>query len=313
MGSLMPKKKKASFDMSAADYRQAVKDRTDSQRNAANELLRQLEDQRKEDSPSLAAAQLKSASGKNLSQLLAASAARRGSSPLSQVMGLGIGAQAGRDLTPAATEAGLAESQQRVALASKLGIGQQQQDIAQIMEPGKLLAQAEKQRFEADAERNRQLSASKSAMTSGIIGAAGKMMSSYMGGSSSPWSGGTTGTATYGAGNAGGSGSSVGGGATPSISPYFGAEGGIVPGYAEGGDNYENDVVDAKLSPGEIVLPRSVTKHKNAPKKAKQFVEALLEQRAPKKEDEVSELSEAEIMRHARQQAIMTLLGKVKR
>ncbi len=53
--------------------------------------------------------------------------------------------------------------------------------------------------------------------------------------------------------------------------------GGRVPGKAEvSGDSIKNDKVDAKLSPQEIVLPRSVTLAKNAPDKAAKFVAAIL-------------------------------------
>lgn len=53
------------------------------------------------------------------------------------------------------------------------------------------------------------------------------------------------------------------------------AQGGLIPGYARGGDSLANDTVSAKLSPGEIVLPRSITKADDAPDKAKAFVEAI--------------------------------------
>lgn len=53
------------------------------------------------------------------------------------------------------------------------------------------------------------------------------------------------------------------------------AQGGLIPGYARGGDRLANDTVSAKLSPGEIVLPRSITKADDAPDKAKAFVEAI--------------------------------------
>lgn len=42
------------------------------------------------------------------------------------------------------------------------------------------------------------------------------------------------------------------------------------------GDSLKNDTVDAKLSPHEIVIPRSITMGENAPEKAKQFVAAIL-------------------------------------
>ena len=46
------------------------------------------------------------------------------------------------------------------------------------------------------------------------------------------------------------------------------SDGGVVPGYApEDGDNPANDVVSAKLSPGEIVIPRSSAMDKESAKK----------------------------------------------
>lgn len=57
------------------------------------------------------------------------------------------------------------------------------------------------------------------------------------------------------------------------------AEGGVVPGRARRpGDSPENDTVSAALSPGEIVLPRSITRHRNAPAMAQAFVQALMAQ-----------------------------------
>jgi hypothetical protein len=54
------------------------------------------------------------------------------------------------------------------------------------------------------------------------------------------------------------------------------ANGGRIDGSAlKPGDHYSNDIVPAMLSPGEIVLPRSIAHADNAPEKAKKFVEAL--------------------------------------
>jgi hypothetical protein len=44
-------------------------------------------------------------------------------------------------------------------------------------------------------------------------------------------------------------------------------------------DTETNDVVPAKLSPGEIVLPRSITKRPDAPQKARDFVAHLAARR----------------------------------
>lgn len=44
-------------------------------------------------------------------------------------------------------------------------------------------------------------------------------------------------------------------------------------------NSYENDKVPALLSQGEIVLPRSITTHPNAPQKAAEFVMAVMNQK----------------------------------
>lgn len=60
--------------------------------------------------------------------------------------------------------------------------------------------------------------------------------------------------------------------------------GGKVPGKAEvKGDSYKNDTVPAVVSPGEVVLPRSVTQSKDAPRKAMEFVEHLQEREGKQK------------------------------
>lgn len=56
----------------------------------------------------------------------------------------------------------------------------------------------------------------------------------------------------------------------------YASTGGQVPGRARvDGDSYANDTVNARLSPGEIVLPRSVAEDEDAPEKARMFVEAI--------------------------------------
>lgn len=63
-----------------------------------------------------------------------------------------------------------------------------------------------------------------------------------------------------------------GGTATPMIAALMN-NGGHVPGQAEvPGDSLKNDKIRALLSPGEIVLPRSITMHPDAPSLAKEFV-----------------------------------------
>jgi len=59
------------------------------------------------------------------------------------------------------------------------------------------------------------------------------------------------------------------------------SSGGPVPGYADGGalDSRKNDTVPAMLSPGEIVLPRSITMAPDAAERARAFVEAVQRRR----------------------------------
>jgi hypothetical protein len=55
------------------------------------------------------------------------------------------------------------------------------------------------------------------------------------------------------------------------------AQGMTVPGKAVvKGDSLKNDKVPARLSPGEIVIPRSIAQHPQAPSKAAEFVKAIM-------------------------------------
>jgi hypothetical protein len=55
-----------------------------------------------------------------------------------------------------------------------------------------------------------------------------------------------------------------------------------IPGKARfKGDTRSNDTVPALLSPGEIVLPRSVAQAPDAPQKAMKFVDAIKKQKRP--------------------------------
>ena len=65
----------------------------------------------------------------------------------------------------------------------------------------------------------------------------------------------------------------AGEGAAAAGIPFMASRGGRTPGMAlVQGDSYQNDVVPAMLSPGEIVIPRSAAQDKN---KAKAFLDAL--------------------------------------
>lgn len=74
-----------------------------------------------------------------------------------------------------------------------------------------------------------------------------------------------------------GSGSGASGGAADAEAGMAAAHGAIVPGHAQvSGDSPRNDTVPARLSPGEVVIPRSQAQ---SPELAKQFVQHLLRQK----------------------------------
>lgn len=75
----------------------------------------------------------------------------------------------------------------------------------------------------------------------------------------------------------GSGGGGAGGGGVPSFqSPVMYAAGGPIPGSAPvAGDSPSNDTVPAMLSPGEIVIPRSVAQSEDAPERAAEFVKAI--------------------------------------
>lgn len=86
---------------------------------------------------------------------------------------------------------------------------------------------------------------------------------------------------------AGGPGDAMGAGASGGAPMMIAAHGGMAPknlksGGGVGGkakvkgDNLKNDIVPAMLSPGEIVIPRSIAQSDDAPEKARAFVAAIL-------------------------------------
>lgn len=85
---------------------------------------------------------------------------------------------------------------------------------------------------------------------------------------------------SVGGGQSGGGGGGGGGGGLMKMLPMLAMaanKGAMVPGKASvSGDSLKNDTVDAKLSPGEIVIPRSVVNSKNAPERAAAFVRDVL-------------------------------------
>lgn len=127
---------------------------------------------------------------------------------------------------------------------------------------------------------------------SGILGGISQMAAAGLSGGASA-AGGAAGAALPAitdavAGAAAAKGGEVHGGSRPRITrthdggvevapPYMADSGGQVPGRPRvPGDSIKNDRVHALLSPGEVVLPRTVSQAPNAPDRAKQFMNALL-------------------------------------
>lgn len=91
-------------------------------------------------------------------------------------------------------------------------------------------------------------------------------------------------------------------------SAFFKAGGGEIKGRAKfKGDTRSNDTVPAMLSPGEIVLPRTVAQAPDAPEKARDFVESLKKKKKPTPKDYVEALSRMKEL-EARLNALETLM-----
>lgn len=199
--------------------------------------------------PSLAEAQLRSATNRNLSQQLAAAASMRGRNVgATQRQLLQQQGEAGRNLAQDSAVARMQEQQaaqsqalnQGNVLASSLN---QNLQSGYGFKTGARIQQAQMQQ-QTDA-LNAQIAAankqSSDQMTGALIGAAGQYLGAQSG----------------------------------SSTPKTKAHGGIVEGTANvPGDSIANDKVPHMLSPGEIVIPRS---HATSPEKAKKFVQQLLE------------------------------------
>jgi len=164
---------------------------------------------------------------------------------LAQARGQDISGQ-GAAISGVGTAGALAGGEQARALQNY----QQTQQLNAEVARGNQLAESEAQRINAGiAEKNAQLSAQASGgFLSGLGGIAGTIF-------------GPLGSAI---------GSKIGSLVSPET-PQGGAKGGMVAGK----DSEAYDVIDAKLSPGEIVLPRSVTQKDDAPERAKAFVQHL--------------------------------------
>ncbi len=215
-------------------------------------FAQQLADRAMGKGPSLAEAAMRATQDRNLQQQVAAARANRSANAgLASRTNAMIGAQQNQQTVQAAGQAKLAEAlAQQQAYANYMA---QQQNYAQ----GLMSAQAGiGSQAAAQNAANQQYN---DGIMGGLMGTAGQLVGGIGG--------------MFGKGGGGGGG--LGGGTSMGSSPRPMSRGGIVEGEAPvKGDNPANDIVDAKLSPGEMVVPRTVVAA--GPKAVTSFAESLL-------------------------------------
>jgi hypothetical protein len=261
------------------------------------DLARALRAQAEGKAPSLAAMQY--AQALNQSQAAAASqlASSRGLSP-AQAQQMLMTRQAAAQQQAAGQSAMMRLQEQQMAqaaLGNLLGQRRQQELLGGQLAAGlygtagglgmseaqmrQQAAMAVQQQANLEAQRNAQLVGS-------LVGAAGTLGGAYFtGGASAAMPAATPAAAASFAGTSNMTGLSP---EAQSILQGGRARGGAieVPGKAKyKGDTRANDTVPALLSPGEIVLPRTVAQSDDAPDKAKKFVEAIKTKKKPSARD----------------------------
>lgn len=230
-------------------------DQANQSRGAQWDLLRQYQQMAAGQGPSLAQGQLQQATDQNISNAMALGAAQQGQG-LGYASALrGIADQSAAARQQAAAQSAMLrnyEQMQAMGAQGELLGGVRGQDIGQTGMTGDQGYRYDSLQAQIDAQ-NRQRRAQ---FAGGVLNAVGGGIAQ--------------------AGSAMGMGAGMAGG-------------GLVPGYAQGGmpmDSQQNDTVPAMLSPGEIVLPRSVTMAPDAEKRAGAFVAAVLARRKAPQQSE---------------------------
>lgn len=257
--------------------------------------------------PNLALQQLQNTTGQNIANQAALMAGQRGASANAGLLARQAAMQGGGLQQQAAGQAAELQAKQQLDALNAMGNIANQQvgaygnatnayNQAALQQQSNLLGAAgnynqaqigatgaQNQLNAAAAEAANKANAQKIG-TIGKIG--GTIVGGYFGGPAGAGAGGTAGQE---AGN--------------SFGRMFAANGGMVPGYAQGGavgaqsmagrylcangayvggqakvpgDSIKNDTVPAMLSPGEIVIPRSVVKSEDPVRKSAKFVQAVL-------------------------------------
>lgn len=237
-----PELNKAPFDISkqAKEYEDRLKQQaayTEEQNRALSEALAQ---QARGEGP-LAGAAMRQAANRSLAQTLSAAQAM-GGSPLAARNIMQARGQSARDLA----ELGLQERlQAQQALGQQLGRAAEtgRADIGAgfgiAKSPQEAMQDYEKTRFQADMARRMAIEQGQREIGGALLGTAAKAGMGYLTGA-----------------------------------PVKAAHGGIVPGQPPATDDKINDVIEARVSPGEMIVPATVVQE--GPKAIKSFAEALL-------------------------------------
>lgn len=294
-GGTAPVLNKEAFDLSSAvkkyggftdEQIAAAKNRQNFTNQANQALITQLQGQTTGAAPSLAQAQLKSMQDRGLAQTLAVAASQRGGNPALQARNLAMQqAAAGRANASQGAILGLQERQAAQALlANQLTAGQGQADnlatgsigqgFGQENTAKQLMGQYESQRFAADTARQNAIHAQQGNILGSVLGAAGTVVGGMYGG--------PAGAAI---------GRKVGGAVGGAAGKY---DGGLIEGKeVVEGDHPANDIVDIKVSPGELVIPKSVVEQGHHA--VSSFAEAIMKQHTPSKEVSYASVARAKM------------------
>jgi len=267
----------ASAPLNTQQFAGAIKSSQDvSNRNFQNEqaLAEALQAQTRGQGPSLAQSQLQQATNRNIAQNAGLIASQKGINPALATRAIAQNAaMTGQEM---AGQSGLLRSQEQLGAQQQLGgvlgtLGGQSLEQQQLFQSANA---AQNQALLGQTNQQNQLNAARAQQG-----------------------------AEYGQKILGGA---ISGGGAAAGKMFGLSDGGEVPGEAKfGGDDPKNDTVDAKLSPDEIVLPRTVTKSKDAGDKAKEFVEHIKGQASKK------ELSYGDVL--ASHQKLMDRMDKLEK
>jgi len=239
--------------------------------NAQQQLAGMYANQATGAGPSVAGGMLHEATARNIADQGAILASARGSSANPMLAARLAAQQGGEAGQQAARAAATLKSQEQLNAQAAMGqlAGQQ---IGQQLTASGMGAQQSGGLMTAGMQAQQQKDANENALTGQLLGSGASALGGMGGPQKTPL------VAAY------------GGEITPQpqgnwMASHFAApaprmsNGGNVPGKAQVfGDSHVNDTVDAKLSPGEIVIPRSIAKGKDPVGDSAKFVAAVLAQ-----------------------------------